>query len=64
MAKAEGKLNLDVPGQVTQSLVGCDYLDLVMQLEDGTKIRVSMPVDAMLGLGFMMNKVAGDYKNR
>jgi len=60
----KGKLHKTQPAYVTESETGCDYLDLIMELEDGKQVRITMPIDAMGLLGCMMAKVASGIKNR
>jgi len=60
----EGKLHETQPALVTQSKIGCDYLELRMELDTGEKIHISMPTGAMKLLGTMMAKVAYGIEQR
>ena len=60
----KGALHKTKPAYATASEIGSDYLDLIMELEDGEEIRVSMPVKAMKCLGAMMVVVAQGIERR
>ena len=51
-------LNTNIPAVVTESIKGTGYLDLKITTGNKRRLRITMPVEAMAGLGTMMAEVA------